>query len=148
MIPGPVKPLKFIIDQNVGKLAKWLRMMAYDALFFKGDADSAMVAAALAQDRILITRDTRIIERRVAITGRLKVILLHTDDPQVQIRQVIRELNLQPANSFSLCLECNQPLQPRSKEEVKDRVPPYVFKTQEQYMECPSCHRIYWKGTH
>ena len=33
-------------------------------------------------------------------------------------------------------------------EEVKDRVPPDVFKTQKEYVECPSCHRIYWKGTH
>jgi uncharacterized protein with PIN domain len=28
------------------------------------------------------------------------------------------------------------------------RVPPYVYRTQKQYMECPDCHRIYWRGTH
>jgi hypothetical protein len=36
----------------------------------------------------------------------------------------------------------------RTKEEVRDRVPPYVFQTQREYVECPACHRIYWKGTH
>jgi hypothetical protein len=49
---------------------------------------------------------------------------------------------------FTLCLECNQPLVPKDKEEVKDLVPPYVFKTQSQYMQCPACQRVYWQGTH
>jgi uncharacterized protein with PIN domain len=49
---------------------------------------------------------------------------------------------------FTVCLECNNPLEERSREEVKERVPPYVFQTQQQYMECPVCHRIYWRGTH
>ncbi|NIR92184.1 MAG: hypothetical protein GWO08_00475, partial [Gammaproteobacteria bacterium] len=41
-----------------------------------------------------------------------------------------------------------QPLLERSKQQVEGRVPPYVFQTQSQYMECPACHRIYWRGTH
>jgi len=49
---------------------------------------------------------------------------------------------------LALCLECNQPLPEKSKQQVKDRVPPYVFQTQDQYMECPACRRIYWRGTH
>ena len=53
--------------------------------------------------------------------------------------------NWQP---LTLCLECNQPLAAKAPEEVEGRVPPYVFKTQTQYMECPACRRIYWRGTH
>ncbi len=45
-------------------------------------------------------------------------------------------------------VECNQPLVERDKQQLKERVPPYVFKTQDQYMECPACCRIYWRGTH
>jgi uncharacterized protein with PIN domain len=45
-------------------------------------------------------------------------------------------------------MECNAVLASRTREEVKDLVPPYVFKTQEQYMLCPHCQRIYWRGTH
>ncbi len=37
----------FIVDTNVGKLAKWLRMMGYDTRFFNGSDDSEMIAAAL-----------------------------------------------------------------------------------------------------
>ena len=141
--------LKFIVDQNVGKLARWLRTMGYDTLFFGGSNDSCLIAWALSEDRIVLTRDTQIMRRRVVSSGRLKVILLTSDEPEEQMRQVIEILNLSSHfRPFTLCLECNQPLHERTKDEVKERVPPYVFKTQSQYMECPSCHRIYWRGTH
>jgi uncharacterized protein with PIN domain len=141
--------MQFIVDNNVGKLAKWLRMMGYDAVFFDGRDDAYLVAKALAEDRVILTRDTQIMKRGVITSGRLKAILIDSDEPEPQIRQVITALKLdyQP-RPFTLCLECNQPLVERSKDEVKDRVPPYVFKTQNQYMECPACHRIYWRGTH
>jgi len=141
--------VKFIADHNVGKLAKWLRMMGYDTLFFNGIDDSGMIATALAEDRVVLTRDTEIMERRLVTTGRLKAVLITSDEPERQLKQVIETLNLDIRfRLFSICLECNQPLVERNKEQVKDRVPPYVFKTQDQYMECPSCHRIYWRGTH
>ena len=41
--------MRFIVDHNVGKLARWLRMMGYDSLFFNGDDDAHMVARALAE---------------------------------------------------------------------------------------------------
>lgn len=123
-------------------------MLGYDTLFFRGDDDSQMVKTALSEGRIILTRDTQIIKRRVVVDGRVKAILLKTDEPDSQMQQVIEELELKDARPFTICLECNRLLEERSKEQVKDRVPPYVFKTQEQYVECPSCHRIYWKGTH
>ncbi|HEX74928.1 MAG TPA: hypothetical protein G4N93_07305 [Dehalococcoidia bacterium] len=144
-----ISNLKFIVDNNVGKLAKWLRIMGYDTLFFNGSDDSGMIAIALAEDRVILTRDTQIIKRRVVTRGQLKAILIQSDEPERQMRQVIDSLNLDwQFKSFTICLECNQPLVERSKQQVKDLVPPYVFKTQSQYMECPACHRIYWRGTH
>lgn len=140
---------KFIVDHNVGKLTKWLRMIGYDTVFFNGSNDSHMVAKALAEDRIILTRDTQIMKRKVITDGRVKAILIASDEPVVQMRQATQTLNLDYRfRPFSLCLECNRPLEERSKEQVKDRVPPYVFRTQKQYMECPECHRIYWRGTH
>ncbi len=141
--------LKFIVDNNVGKLAKWLRMMGYNTVFFDGSNDSHMVGTALAEGRVILTRDTQIIKRRVVTSGQLEVILITSDDPGQQIRQVIDTLHLDcQFRPFTICLECNQTLEERSREEVKDLVPPYVFQTQSQYVECPACHRIYWRGTH
>lgn len=140
---------KFVVDNNVGKLAKWLRMMGYDTVFFSGSDDSGMVAIARFEDRVILTRDTQIMKRRLITSGRLRAILIVNDEPERQIKQVKEALNLDlEFKPFSLCLECNQPLVERSKEQVKERVPPYVFKTQDHYMECPACHRLYWRGTH
>ncbi len=133
----------------MGKLAKWLRMMGYDSLFFTGEDDSQMVRQALAEDRILLTRDTGIMKRRVVKNGRLKAILMESEEPEQQMRQLTAAIDLNSrVRPFTICLECNQELIDRKPAEVKDRVPPYVYKTQTQYMECPACHRIYWRGTH
>ena len=141
--------MKFIVDSNVGKLARWLRLMGYDTRFFDGSDDSHLVAIAQAEGRVILTRDTQIMKRRVITGGQLKAIFIQSDEPEAQIHQVIDTLNLDCRFSpFTICLECNQSLVERSKGQVKDLVPPYVFQTQSQFMECPACHRIYWRGTH
>ncbi len=138
-----------MVDNNVGKLVKCLRIMGYDTLFFNGSNDSHMIATALAEGRVILTRDTQIMKRRVVVSGQLRVVFIQSDDPELQMQQVINTLDLDCRfRPFAVCLECNQPLLEKSKQQVKDLVPPYVFKTQSQYMECPACHRIYWRGTH
>jgi len=133
----------------VGKLAKWLRMMGFDSLFFNGSDDSHMVSQALSEGRVILTRDTEIMKRRVVNSGRLRAVLINSEEPERQMRQLMETLDLnRQFRPFTLCLECNQPLVERSREEVEGRVPPYVYKTQKQYMECPACHRIYWQGSH
>jgi len=133
----------------VGKLAKWLRLMGYDTLFFNGSDDSHLVAIARAEGRVILTRDTQIMKRRVITSGQLKAVLIQSDEPELQMHQVMETLDLDcQFRPFSICLEDNQPLVERSKGQVKDLVPPYVFKTQSQFMECPACYRIYWRGTH
>ena len=140
---------KFMVDQNVGKLARWLRMMGYDALLFEGENDGQMVKLALAKDRLLLTKDSQIMLRRVVTSGHLKVILIESDEPAEQLRQVMEALGLDyHLNPFSRCLECNTLLQPRQPEEVCHLVPPYVYHTQSRYVQCPSCGRVYWRGTH
>jgi uncharacterized protein with PIN domain len=124
-------------------------MMGYDTVFFDGADDSTMVRQALAEGRIILTRDTEIIKRRLVTSGRLKVVLFRSEDPDEQMQQLLGSLDLiGGARPFTRCLECNVPLVERRPEEVKDRVPPYVFRTQAQYMECPRCRRVYWRGTH
>ena len=140
---------KFIVDCNVGKLAKWLRLMGYDTRFFNGNSDSQLIAIAQAEGRVILSRDTQIMKRRVITSGKLKAVLIQRDEPELQMQQVIDALDLDCRfKPFTICLECNQPLVERNKDKVKDLVPPYVFQTQNQYMECPACHRIYWRGTH
>ena len=144
-----IDTVKFIVDNNVAKLAKWLRMMGYDARIFNGEDDADMILMALREERLILTRDREIMKRRVVTTGRVRAILIDGDTPEPQMCQVIDELKLDcQYRPFTLCLECNEPLLERSKQQVAERVPPYVLRTQPQYRECPLCHRIYWRGTH
>ncbi|MFC1845935.1 Mut7-C RNAse domain-containing protein [Chloroflexota bacterium] len=140
---------RFIVDINVGKLAKWLRIMGYNTLLFTDQDGGKMISIALNQHRVILTKDTQIMKRRLITSGKLEAILIEGDDPKDQLRQVANVLNLKyQSKPFSLCLECNQKLYKTDKDKVTNIVPPYVYKTQNDYMECPSCHRIYWQGTH
>lgn len=141
--------MRFIVDSNVGRLARWLRIAGFDTLFIRGIDDNRLVRIALDENRALLTRDTQIMKRRVAATGRLKVIFIRDDGVKSQLRQVFSALNLAgQVSPFSLCIECNEPLLPRTREEVEKLVPPYVYQTQTQYMQCPACRRVYWRGSH
>ena len=141
--------MRFIADSNVGRLARWLRIAGFDTLFIRSIDDNRLVRIALDEDRVLLTRDTQILKRRLVTSGRLMVILIEDDDVKAQLRQVLTTLNLtNELRPFSLCVECNEPLVPREREEVKELVPPYVFQIQTQFMQCPGCQRIYWRGTH
>jgi uncharacterized protein with PIN domain len=124
-------------------------MMGFDSVFFSGEDDGAMVRQALAEGRVILTRDTGIMRRRAIAGGRVKAILIKSEEPERQMQQLVHAFDLQgQSRPFTLCLECNAPLENRGREDVTGRVPPYVYRTQTQFMECPECHRIYWRGTH
>ena len=139
----------FMVDINVGRLARWLRLMGYDARLFDGPDDNRMIRAALDEGRVLLTRDTQILKRWVVTSGRLQVIFILSENPRDQLRQVITSLGLDPkSHPFSRCLECNHPLEARDRDQVRCLVPPYVLETQSGFTQCPACHRVYWRGTH
>ena len=138
-----------MVDVNAGKLVGWLRLMGYDALFFKTGPDRELVKAALEEGRIIITRDTRLVERKLVKNGTIGTVLLKSDEPEEQIQQVFTELGLEPGfNPFSRCLACNGRLERVEPLQVKKQVPPYVFQTRSTFSRCPGCGRIYWQGTH
>lgn len=140
---------KFVIDTNAGRLARWLRMMGYDALLFQELDDGLMVKLALAQGRIIVTKDTEFMKRRAITSHRVRAILVSGDDSELQMQTVITELKLNTRfKPFTRCLECNTSLQPRDSNGIEREVPPRVYERQHQYMECPLCRRIYWQGTH
>ena len=137
--------LRFIADEMLGKLAKWLRAVGYDTAYFEGDGDSALVQQALQEDRIILTRDSGLVERKLA----RKSLLIKDDEPRKQFRQVVNELKLDVKNGlFTRCLVCNRELFSVEKEAVRGKVPVYTYSTQSKFYECPDCGRVFWPGTH
>ena len=142
-----VRP-RFLADCNVGRLARWLRALGYDASYHARIEDSALVREAAAENRVLLTRDRDLTKRRVIQTGVVRAILIRDDDVTKQLRQVFAELGLELKEALTRCIECNSELQSRMPATVAERVPPYVRRTQSRYSECPDCGRVYWAGTH
>ena len=144
----PDRERRFIVDVNVGRLATWLRALGYDTLYIPNVEDNDLIRIAYKEGRTVVTRDTRFAERRLVAQGQLGLVLIKDDDLKSQVRQLVQDLNLSVDGAFSRCLRCNEPLTSLPKEEAKPRVPSYVFRTQEEFMECLRCRRIYWRGTH
>jgi uncharacterized protein len=140
--------VRFLADCNVGRLARRLRMLGFDAAYHRSAADGELVRQALAEGRVLLTRDRDLLKRRAIAGGLLKAVFLVDDGVDAQLRQVISELQLKPGVILSRCLECNLELEPRPAAAVAARVPAYVRATQLSYSECPGCGRVYWAGTH
>jgi uncharacterized protein with PIN domain len=139
--------MKFICDDNLGKLAKWLRTLGYDTLFYLDIQDTELVSKALKESRIILSRDR---ELKRFKSAEKNLLLLASNQPLEQLKQVLRKFNLASAekNLFTRCLVCNQILVPVPKKEVENKVPPFVFKSQENFVYCPSCDKLYWAGTH
>src|SRR4051812_3971548 len=139
---------RFLADCNVGRLARWLRALGYDASYHAQIGDAELVREAAAEGRVVLTRDRDLTKRRVIQSGLVRAILIRDDDVTGQLRQVFADLGLDAKQSLTRCIECNAPLERRAAAKVADRVPPYVRTTQTRYSECPDCGRVYWAGTH
>jgi uncharacterized protein with PIN domain len=139
--------MRFVADCMLGKLAKWLRMLGYDTVYISGADDDDLVRIAVREDRVLLTRDNKLCERRMV---RKRCVFVDWGTTSQQVRQVFKQLGLRLDSQmlFTRCTVCNSEITPLAKSEVKDRVPPYVYNTQDQYGYCGACDKIYWRGTH
>jgi uncharacterized protein with PIN domain len=134
---------KFLADAMLGRLAKWLRILGYDTKYFRQAEDSDLVRIARAEGRLLLTRD-RELARRKGVT----CLFIESDKFEQQMRQVLRELNLNTDGQSPRCALCNTVLQPVGKEEAQKRVPQYVLRRHTHFRLCPTCDKVYWRGTH
>jgi uncharacterized protein with PIN domain len=130
----------------LGGLARWLRVLGLDVAYDPALDDAALVRLAAGEGRVILTRDRRLVQRRLARNH----LLIASDEVGAQLRQVLDELRVapDPARLLSRCLRCNQPLVPLAAERARERVPPYVASTRERFRECPRCGRVYWSATH
>jgi len=138
--------VRFIADRTLGKLAKKLRVLGFDVVYWRGGNLEGALKAAAAEGRTLLTRSRRVQEN----TEDLPTHVVETNDPQQQILEVLSAFKLRPeANQFfSRCLMCNEALVPIPKGEAEGKVPDFIYRTYDSFHICPRCHRIYWPGTH
>ncbi len=135
---------KFAADRMLGRLAKWLRVLGQDVIYGAHLSGYGLIRAARKENRLILTRDRALKQKQPP-----ELIFIERDCYADQLRQVLTACHITSVTRlFTRCLECNTPLQPIVKESIKERVPPYVFATQERFSWCPDCRRIYWPATH
>ncbi len=138
--------MTFVADCMLGRLAKWLRILGFDVLYFSKAEDSALVEIARRDERILLTRDTGLIERTAKRPDRLFV---RSDVWEDQVVQVLDEFGLwDEVRPNTRCIPCNVPLKPLSREQARNLVTPYVGGRASSFAVCPGCDRVFWQGTH
>jgi uncharacterized protein with PIN domain len=138
--------MKFLADSSLGRLSKWLRILGYDTVYCRGDADRIFLRKAEKEGRAVLTRRKDVLARQHPGI----VLLVESDRVEGQLVEVLGKLGLkfEPKNLFTLCLRCNESLEEANPEEVRPLVPDYVFRTQSEFRMCPGCGGVFWPGTH
>jgi len=143
--PGCPLEARFLLDSHLGRLAAYLRMLGFDCLY-RNDYDDAELAELVQREkRILLSRDRRLLMRKVVQYG----YCLRSLEPPEQLTEVVRRFDLaDKIRPFHRCLRCNGALQPVSKETVLDRLEPLTKIHYDEFSLCPACDQVYWKGSH
>ncbi len=136
---------KFVVDCMLGTLARWLRLLGFDTLYFQNADDEFLVNLARAENRILITRDKGILYPNSIVL-----------DLEPLTNQIARIMNLLGVNKvvlnplLSRCPHCNSKIKAVSPTSVVDIVPEKVASNFDEFFACsnPSCKQVYWKGSH
>jgi len=141
----PLREVRFVLDVHLGKLARRLRLLGFDAAWSRDAGDEELVALSLSEKRILLTRDRGLLKRR-ELTHAAAV---RATDPRRQLAEVVERFDLaRAAFPFTRCLACNGKLATVPKEDVMDRIPASTRRHYDAFLTCASCRRVFWWGAH
>jgi len=136
---------RFILDNHLGKLTTYLRMLGFDSRYCNDFQDEELAEIAGNEGRVLLTRDRGLLMRRSIEYG----YLLRSMDARKQVTEVLQQYELfNQIRPFERCLRCNGHLQHIEKGTILDRLEPLTKKYYNEFCICQDCNRIYWKGSH
>lgn len=139
--------MKFLCDQMLGTLAKWLRIYGFDTFYAGSDSkDSEILEISKNENRVLLTRDKELMY--VARRENIKTFEIKSTDIDEEISNILSNIKIDQKKILSRCILCNSIVEEIKKETVKEKVPDRVFNNNEKFWYCKKCKKIYWKGTH
>lgn len=135
----------FVVDINLGKLAGYLRMAGFDSIYKNDAKDKDLIKTMLEEDRVLLTRDRRLLMHKVIKNG----YLVRSDQPVMQLEEVLIRYGLfEEIRPFSRCVHCNGLLEATEKSEVIDQLEPLTKRYYNRFSKCSNCGQVYWPGSH
>jgi hypothetical protein len=143
--PVPLRDPRFVVDANLGRLARLLRVLGFDVWWSSDADDQALADVSRGEQRILLTRDRGLLKRRAITHG----LFVHSEQPERQTIEVIRRLDLrQRLAPLTRCVRCNGMLASVAKDEVIEHLEPLTCRYYDEFSRCAECGRIYWAGSH
>lgn len=143
--PEPLRNGSFVVDINLGKLARHLRVLGFDTVIDGNAHDADLVDISVSQRRMLLTKDRALLKRAAVTHG----YLVRSLQPEAQIIEVVRRFDLaQSMEPFGRCLECNGLIEPVAKTEIEHRLEPLTKRYFDDFRRCRDCDRIFWRGSH
>ena len=141
----PLREPKFILDVHLGKCAKYLRLLGFDSLYENTYDDPEIAAIAQAQKRAVLTQDVSLLKRKAVSRG----YLVRSRTPAEQVIEVIHRFDLHSnIKPFSRCMACNGKVNAVTKDAVMDVLEPNTIRYFDEFYQCSSCRKVYWKGSH
>lgn len=141
----PLRKTKFIVDVNLGKLARYLRMLGFDVLYDRTYSDKEIIRLSSQDRRIILTRDQNLLKHRIVTHG----YWIRATDPFEQLTEILHRLDLiSTISPFTRCMDCNGLLKTVDKKDILNLVPPRTAKYYSEFYQCVSCQKIYWPGSH
>jgi hypothetical protein len=142
--PYPGRPA-FILDQHLGRLAAYLRMLGFDTLYRNDYHDEELARVSHEEQRILLTRDIGLLKRSLVVYG----CYVRETNRQRQLAEIMQRYHLKDVmQPFRHCMKCNGLLAGVAKETVVDLLPGSTARCYDEFHRCPSCDQVYWKGPH
>lgn len=148
--PIPLRPdfpgrPTFILDQHLGRLAAYLRMMGFDTLYRNDYHDEELAQVSHDETRILLTRDVGLLKRSVVIYG----YFVRETNRHRQLAEITARYHLKDqVIPFSRCMKCNGLVEAVTREQVEDQLPEGIARYYDAFHRCTSCGQVYWKGAH
>jgi uncharacterized protein with PIN domain len=143
--PKPLRIPRFVLDTHLGRLAAYLRMLGFDALYRNDFNDDLLAELSQNENRILLTRDRGLLKRSMVTHG----YWMRETSPRLQLMEVLQRFDLIGSIiPFKRCMRCNGLLEEVSKEEVLDQLAPETRRYYEKFKRCQACSQIYWRGSH
>ena len=143
--PEPLRTPKFVLDTNLGRLARYLRLLGFDCLYENDFEDAIVAKISSEQQRTLLTRDRALLQHRIITHG----YFVRAVRPRLQVPEVLSRFDLYRLIApFSRCIRCNGTLQDVDKATVEDRLEPKTRKYFDTFRICTGCGQIYWQGSH
>lgn len=138
--------LRWLADEMVGRLGRYLRFLGYDTEYVRGLEDGEIARRARAEGRVLLTRDRSLAAQ---VPGALLLASPDLEDQLRAVRAAHPALRLDIA--FERCSLCNGPLRPwhpTAGVPLPEELPRERVEAGLAVYACDRCGHRYWEGSH